>query len=118
MNPSKDPPECVRILSLVSRLPYLNATIAEVSRLANVTPTTMAHRALADCSILGYTVRKNWSVIANLRSVHMDPDHWVDAEAFRPERFIDANGKFVEDPWLMSFGFGELFFLNITLKNL
>ncbi|OXU28287.1 hypothetical protein TSAR_003385 [Trichomalopsis sarcophagae] len=88
-------------------LPHLNATIAEVLRLANVAPTTIAHRAVVDCSLLGYDVEKNWSVIGNLRSVHMDPDHWVDSEAFRPERFIDTHGKYVEDPWLMPFGSGR-----------
>ncbi|XP_014208512.1 methyl farnesoate epoxidase-like [Copidosoma floridanum] len=88
-------------------LSYLNATIAEVLRLANVTPTTVVHRALADCSLLGYSVEKNWSVIGNLRSVHMDPEHWLDATEFRPERFIDATGKFIEDPWLMPFGAGR-----------
>lgn len=96
---------------LFFRLPHLSATIAEVLRLANVAPTTIAHRAVVDCSLLGYDVEKNWSVIGNLRSVHMDPDHWVDSEAFRPERFIDTNGKYVEDPWLMPFGSGKNIFL-------
>ncbi|XP_011501505.1 PREDICTED: probable cytochrome P450 305a1 [Ceratosolen solmsi marchali] len=88
-------------------LPYLNATIAEVSRLANVAPTTIAHRAVANCSILGYDVEKNWSVIGSLHSIHLDPDHWVDADSFRPERFIDQNGNFVDDPWLIPFGTGR-----------
>ncbi|XP_023317762.1 methyl farnesoate epoxidase-like [Trichogramma pretiosum] len=88
-------------------LPYLNATIAEVSRLSNVAPTTIPHRAIVNSSILSYDVKKNWSVIGDLRSVHMDPNHWSEADVFRPERFIDPSGQFVSDPWLMSFGAGR-----------
>ncbi|XP_058800845.1 methyl farnesoate epoxidase-like [Phymastichus coffea] len=94
-------------LAYKNSLPYLSATIAEVSRLANIAPTTIAHRAVVDCSLMGYDVEKDWSLIANLRSVHMDPDHWVDSEAFRPDRFIDGAGHFVEDPWLIPFGAGR-----------
>lgn len=89
------------------RLPYLNATIAEILRHANVSSTTIAHRALDDGAVLGHDIKKNWSIIGDLRSVHMDPEHWNEPEKFQPERFLNSNGDYVEDPWLMPFGSGE-----------
>ncbi|KAL6267703.1 hypothetical protein P5V15_000774 [Pogonomyrmex californicus] len=90
-----------------NRLPYLNATIAEVSRLANVGPTSIPHRAMTDSTLLGYKIKKNYTLLANLRSVHMDEQHWGDPKEFRPERFINDKGEYIEDPWLIPFGLGR-----------
>ncbi|XP_029173665.1 methyl farnesoate epoxidase-like [Nylanderia fulva] len=90
-----------------NRLPYLNATIAEVSRLANIGPTSIPHRAMIDSTLLGYEIKKNYTLLANFRSVHMDEKHWGDPKEFRPERFINDKGDYVEDPWLMPFGLGR-----------
>ncbi|KAL6440501.1 hypothetical protein ACFW04_003193 [Cataglyphis niger] len=90
-----------------NRLPYLNATIAEVSRLANVGPTSIPHRAITDATLLGYEIKKNYNLLANFRSVHMDEKHWGDPKEFRPERFINDKGEYVEDPWLLPFGLGR-----------
>ncbi|KAL0121780.1 hypothetical protein PUN28_006919 [Cardiocondyla obscurior] len=90
-----------------NRMPYLNATIAEVMRVANVGPTSIPHRAMADSILLGYEIKKNYTLLANLRSVHMDEQHWGDPKKFRPERFINDNGDYVEDPWLIPFGIGH-----------
>ncbi|XP_053972850.1 methyl farnesoate epoxidase-like isoform X2 [Hylaeus volcanicus] len=90
-----------------NRLPYLNAVLTEVLRLANITGTTLPHRALADTNLLGYGIKKNYSLLANLKSVHMDKEHWGDPEVFRPERFIDDNGQFVDDSWVIPFGLGR-----------
>ncbi|XP_012228843.1 methyl farnesoate epoxidase-like [Linepithema humile] len=100
-----------------NRLPYLNATIAEVSRLANVGPTSVAHRATTDTVLLGYEIKKNYTLLANLRSVHLDEKHWGDPKKFRPERFINDKGEYVEDPWLMQFGFGRRKCLGETLAK-
>lgn len=89
------------------RLPYLNATIAEVSRLANVGPTSVPHRAIADVTLLGYKIKKDYRLLANLRSVHMDEKHWGDPKEFRPERFLNNKGEYVEDSWLITFGLGR-----------
>ncbi|XP_076636803.1 methyl farnesoate epoxidase [Colletes latitarsis] len=94
-------------LSDKNRLPYLNAVLTEVSRVANITATTIPHRALADSNLLGFEIKKNYSLLANLKSVHMDKEHWGDPKEFRPERFIDENGQFVDDPWVMPFGLGR-----------
>ncbi|KYM98161.1 hypothetical protein ALC62_11152 [Cyphomyrmex costatus] len=100
-----------------NRLPYLNATIAEVTRLANVGPTSIPHRAMSDTTLLGYEIKKNYTLLANLRSVHMDEQHWGDPKEFRPERFINDRGEYVEDPWLIPFGLGHRRCLGETLAK-
>lgn len=37
----------------------------------------------------------------------MDPTHWGDPENFRPERFINPEGKYQKDDHLMLFGSGN-----------
>ncbi|XP_076301481.1 methyl farnesoate epoxidase [Lasioglossum baleicum] len=90
-----------------NRLPYLNAVLTEVSRLANITPTSIPHRALSDSNLLGYEIKRNCTLLANYKSVHLDKEHWGDPEVFRPERFINQEGQFVDDPWVMPFGIGR-----------
>ncbi|XP_015607062.1 methyl farnesoate epoxidase [Cephus cinctus] len=90
-----------------NRLPYLNAILAEVARMANIGPTTIPHRAKRDSIFLGYKIKKNSMILANLLSVHMDKGHWGDPEVFRPERFINDNGQFINDSWLIPFGAGR-----------
>lgn len=79
----------------------------EVVRVSNVGPSTVPHRAMCDATLLGFDVPKNSSMLANLMSVHMDKNHFGDPENFRPERFINANGQFIDDPWIIPFGAGN-----------
>lgn len=37
----------------------------------------------------------------------MDKQHWGDPNEFRPERFINDKGEYIEDPWLIPFGLGK-----------
>ncbi|XP_043491409.1 methyl farnesoate epoxidase-like [Polistes fuscatus] len=90
-----------------NRLPYLQATLAEVARMGNVGPTSVPHRAINDTTLLGYNIKKDSTMLANLMSVHMDKNHWGDPNVFRPERFINENGEYCDDPWIMTFGLGR-----------
>jgi len=45
--------------------------------------------------------------MVNLWSVHMNQDHWGDPEAFRPERFLDDQGKLLKNEHLIPFGIGK-----------
>lgn len=89
----------------------MKAVLSEVWRLANIGPTSIPHRAISDSSLLGFEIKKNYTLLANLKSVHMDKEHWGDPEKFRPERFIDSKGQFVEDSWLVPFGLGNFIFI-------
>lgn len=56
-------------------------------------------------------------VIINIWSVLSDPGHWGDPEVFRPDRFLDCNGKFVKDEWLVNFGSGKRYCLGESLAK-
>ncbi|XP_015114454.1 methyl farnesoate epoxidase [Diachasma alloeum] len=88
-------------------LPYMNATLAEVLRLANIGPTSIPHRAVVDTQLKGYDIKKDSMMLANLMSVHQDKEHWGDPDVFRPERFLDENNQFINDPWVVAFGAGR-----------
>jgi cytochrome P450 len=44
----------------------------------------------------------------NTWGIHRNKEHWGDPENFRPERFIDKEGKLIaNDEWLLPFGSGR-----------
>ncbi|PSN29285.1 hypothetical protein C0J52_28466, partial [Blattella germanica] len=47
------------------------------------------------------------TVLVNISGVLSDRKHWGDPEVYRPERFIDSEGKFVRDEWMINFGLGK-----------
>jgi cytochrome P450 len=63
---------------------------------------------MADTTFHGYDIKKGTMIIANLFSVHRDPESWGDPENFRPERFLSPDGKTViRNESSMSFSVGK-----------
>lgn len=56
--------------------------------------------------LCGYDLEVNNQVMFSIDSVHHDPEVFENPEEFRPERFIDENGKLVntEKVWAFSIG--------------
>ena len=46
-----------------------------------------------------------------------DPEHFKNPEIFNPDRFIDLNGKFVNDERVIAFGVGKRSCLGQTLAE-
>uniref|UniRef100_A0A0B7BT25 Cytochrome P450 n=1 Tax=Arion vulgaris TaxID=1028688 RepID=A0A0B7BT25_9EUPU len=77
-----------------NQLTYLSAVINETQRLASIAPLSVTHICSKEFTLRGYTLPKGTSIITNLDSVLHDKTTWGDdATSFRPERFIDDNGK-------------------------
>ena len=74
--------------------PYLQATLCEVGRISHVAPLAGAN-AIRDTTIAGYHIAKGTFVGLNLPKVHMDEREWPEPDKFKPERFLDEDGKFV-----------------------
>ncbi|KAK7508552.1 hypothetical protein BaRGS_00000118 [Batillaria attramentaria] len=81
-----------------TKLPYTEATLYEILRLGSVTPLSVPHRTLSDTSVGGYEVPKDTMVMINLWALSRDPKHWDQPDAFRPERFLDSEGKLIPRP--------------------
>jgi cytochrome P450 len=53
----------------------------------------------------------------NLLSVLQDREHCGDPEVFRPERFLDADGRFIKDEFMVQFGAGKRVCFGETLAR-
>ena len=73
---------------------YLQATLCEVQRASGLAVLT-GSTAIRDMKIAGYHVPKGTSVVVSLAKLHQDERQWTDPEKFKPERFLDPDGKFV-----------------------
>ncbi|XP_029018465.1 cytochrome P450 2U1 [Betta splendens] len=89
------------------RLPFTEATIMEVQRLAVVVPLAIPHMASETTEFRGYTIPKGTVILPNLWSVHRDPTVWEDPDIFNPSRFLDAEGKLLRRECFIPFGIGR-----------
>ena len=74
-------------------MPYTEAFIMELLRMAPVLPVGVLHRTMDDIEFHGYFIPKGTTVLANLYSTHHDPEVFPNPESFRPERFLSEDGK-------------------------
>lgn len=89
-----------------SRCNLLQAFILEVMRFKPLFPLGVAHKTTVDTEIGGQKIKKDVAVMISLEVGFRDKEVWGDPDVFRPERFLDANGKFVSRPNQLFFPFG------------
>ncbi|XP_050074517.1 probable cytochrome P450 305a1 [Anopheles maculipalpis] len=99
------------------KMPYVEAFLLEVHRFFSISPVSGPRRAIKDCTLGGYRIPKNTTVLYGLRNVHMDPKHWGDPEVFRPERFLNEENRIINTERLISFGQGKRRCLGETLAR-
>ncbi|KAK6186055.1 hypothetical protein SNE40_008165 [Patella caerulea] len=75
------------------RLPYTEAVLHESMRLYPVVPMGLPHTTRCDTTIGEYEIPKGTLVMINHWALHHDPEAWKDPDVFRPERFLDVDGK-------------------------
>ncbi|XP_071520947.1 cytochrome P450 2L1-like isoform X2 [Panulirus ornatus] len=78
-----------------SRLPYVEAIIHEVLRIVSFAPLGVMHSTNRDVHLGGYLLPKDTLVFGVIAACHEDPQHWADPHEFQPDRFLDAEGRFV-----------------------
>lgn len=84
---------------------YLQAVINESMRLRPA--AWMTDRvALADDRFGGFSFPKGTVVMPFFYGLHRNTDHWTDAGLFKPERFIDEQGKIRKSSAYFPFGAG------------
>jgi cytochrome P450 len=88
------------------RLPYTYAAITESFRMSPVAPISVPHFCTEDAKLSGYDIPKGTWALVNFATTNMDKKYWGDPVNFRPERFLDDNGKFVTSKLDHVWGFG------------
>ncbi|XP_026798736.3 cytochrome P450 2U1 [Pangasianodon hypophthalmus] len=98
-----------RLPSLTDKgtLPYTEATIMEVQRMAVVVPLAIPHMASKTTEFRGYTIPKGTVILPNLWSVHRDPTVWENPDDFNPSRFLDEQGQLLRKEYFIPFGIGR-----------
>ncbi|KAE8736653.1 Cytochrome P450 CYP305 [Frankliniella occidentalis] len=89
------------------KLPYVEATMFEVMRANTIAPLAIPHEATKEVEMNGYTIPQGTTILISIWATLNDKKHWGDPEVFRPERFIDSQGCFQKDPWMVPFGIGK-----------
>ncbi|XP_002730433.2 cytochrome P450 2J4-like [Saccoglossus kowalevskii] len=69
-------------------LPYVEATILEIHRCANVIPLGVPRLVNTDTNINGHIIPKGTTVIANIWANHMNEKKWSNPYKFNPDRFM------------------------------
>ena len=88
-------------------LPFSCAVLLEVQRYANIAPFGgIPHVSDIDFTLGDLTIPSGTRV-GLLMSELLKGDHWGDGENFRPDRFLDEEGKIKTDEWLVPFSIGR-----------
>nr|AIL94130.1 cytochrome P450 CYP3032C1 [Tigriopus japonicus] len=98
-------------------MPFTEATIHEIQRLANIVPNSVPREATKDTYFRGYFIPKGTQIFPNLGEVLMDPKHFSNPSKFDPSRYINESGKFVPSPYVIPFGLGKRRCLGETLAR-
>ncbi|KAF0298344.1 Cytochrome P450 2J6 [Amphibalanus amphitrite] len=89
------------------RLPFTEAFILETQRLGDITPLLVPHRTVAPVSVGGRHLPAGVQVVGVGQAVHRSARYFAEPLQFRPERFIDSDGKFQPDKNVMPFSVGK-----------
>ena len=90
---------------------YINAFISEILRLKTIAPIALPHKSICDVEIRksfrlssivkfcyfkgGFKIPKNTTFTFQLYTIMHDDKVFPESESFKPERFLEANGKYV-----------------------
>ena len=74
-------------------MPFTKATIFELHRYCSIVPINVAHKSLQDTTLADYVISKGTLILLNFWALHHDEQLWNDPFSFKPERFLDENGR-------------------------
>ncbi|OJI82504.1 hypothetical protein ASPTUDRAFT_43752 [Aspergillus tubingensis CBS 134.48] len=103
-----DPDEMVAPYDKVKNLPYLRACLDEALRLIPPTSAALPRRTPPEgAQILDEWVPGDTSVSMPIYAAHRDPEVFPDPEAYRPERWLDAESRKRVEPYFIPFSAGS-----------
>ncbi|XP_056595363.1 cytochrome P450 2F2-like isoform X2 [Triplophysa dalaica] len=108
-------------------MPYTQAVIHEVQRVANTVPLSVFHCTTKDTELMGYNIPKGTLIIPNLTSVLNEEGQWKFPHEFNPDNFLNDQDQFEKPEAFIPFSIGprvclgealarmELFLILVTL---
>jgi len=100
------------------KLPYTDATIMEVQRLANMLPLSLVHTTTENAVVNGYNIPKGTWIVPLLWAVHHNPKYFPNSEKFDPERFLDEKKNVKRNSNLIPFSTGKRICLGESLARM
>uniref|UniRef100_A0A2K5KM38 Cytochrome P450 2E1 n=1 Tax=Cercocebus atys TaxID=9531 RepID=A0A2K5KM38_CERAT len=88
-------------------MPYMDAVVHEIQRFITLVPSNLPHEATRDTIFRGYIIPKGTVIVPTLDSVLYDNQEFPDPEKFKPEHFLDENGKFKYSDYFKPFSAGK-----------
>ncbi|EDM11922.1 cytochrome P450, family 2, subfamily e, polypeptide 1, isoform CRA_b [Rattus norvegicus] len=85
----------------------MDAVVHEIQRFINLVPSNLPHEATRDTVFQGYVIPKGTVVIPTLDSLLYDSHEFPDPEKFKPEHFLNENGKFKYSDYFKAFSAGK-----------
>ncbi|XP_072042928.1 cytochrome P450 2U1-like [Amphiura filiformis] len=98
-----------RLPSLKDRLslPYVEATVLEIQRIASITPLSVPRASTVDTHLFGYDIPKGTLILPNIWGILHDGNLWKNPHEFEPTRFLDENGTVIRREELIPFSAGR-----------
>merc|ERR1719193_85862 len=95
-------------LTDMSKLQFCQASIAEIQRVSVVAISGIQHRVTKTTTLpTGHVVPEGSIAMTNIKKFLSDPDLWDQPEQFKPERFLDKDGKFFRPDHFVPLGHGK-----------
>ncbi|OAX31628.1 cytochrome P450 [Rhizopogon vinicolor AM-OR11-026] len=88
-------------------LPRLQAFISEALRWRPVSASGFAHRTTKDVIWENYCIPAGTTVFGNHWAISRDPEVYPEPDAFKPERWINDEGRLRDDLKFFVYGFGR-----------
>ncbi|XP_004580216.2 cytochrome P450 2E1 isoform X1 [Ochotona princeps] len=98
-----------RLPSIKDRLqmPYTDAVVHEIQRFIDLVPSNLPHQANQDTTFRGYVIPKGTVLIPTLDSLLYDKEEFPDPDKFKPEHFLNEEGKFKYSDYFKPFSAGK-----------
>ncbi|XP_026168037.1 cytochrome P450 2F2-like [Mastacembelus armatus] len=100
------------------QMPYVQAVIHEIQRMANIAPLSVFHCTTKDTELMGYSIPRGTVIIPNLSSVLFEEGQWKSPREFNPENFLNEKEEFVKPEAFLPFCAGPRMCLGEVLARM